>query len=134
MDIFRAVMFHGFQVVSFQHIQRDEFRRTLTGRRVLVDLITTIINKDRLLQFGCVIGEIFITEEAAILLRELRHLPGDVALIKSIASCFQRRMTPFAGVQFFCFDQFLQRASQFEITEDFTRPGRLSVRIVNLHT
>ena len=105
VNIVRAVVAQLFQVIAFKNSQREQFSRSLTGGSILVDLISVVIDRDRLFNLGGVVGKVLIAEQAAVFFREFRHLARDVALVKAIACRFQGLVSSFALVLRFRFDQ-----------------------------
>ncbi len=95
MEKVRAVESHRFEVVAFEQIERDEFGGSLAGGWILVDLVAAIVDGDWGLDFGGVLGEIFVAEEAAVGLGECCQLVGDVAFVEAIARGFQGFVAAF---------------------------------------
>ena len=88
VDIVGAVMAHRFQVIAFENPQREQLRRSLTRRSVLVDLKPAIINRDRLFDLSGIAGKVFVTKQAAVVFGKFSHLAGNVALVETIARSF----------------------------------------------
>ena len=68
-----AVVPHLLQVVAFEDVQREQLGRALARRRILVDVVAAVVDRDRRLDLGGVAREVLVAEQPAVLLGKLRH-------------------------------------------------------------
>src|SRR5262249_736473 len=68
VNVLRAVVAQRLQVVAFENSKSEQLCRALAGRSVLVDLIAMIIDRNGLFDFGGIVGKVFVTKQAAVLL------------------------------------------------------------------
>ena len=125
MNVFRAVEAERFEVVPFQDVQRDQFGRPLAGGRILVNLVTAIVDGDRRLDLRGVIGKILVAEQSAVGLGEGREFARDVAFVKAVARRLQCGVTALRLILLFGLDQLLQGAGEVGIPENLAGLGRL---------
>src|SRR5258706_13957326 len=97
MDVVGGVVSHALKVISLQHAQREKFSWTLTRGRILVDNITAVVVRGRLLHFGSIRGEILVAHQTAIFLGESRHLAGNVSFVEAVTRRFEPCHPALAG-------------------------------------
>src|SRR5262245_32292067 len=83
MDVGRTVVAHSLQVIPLEHVQREQFRRSLTGRTILINLIASIIGKDRLLNLSRGRGRGFLGGPAGRWLQRPFPSPSQRGLCKT---------------------------------------------------
>jgi hypothetical protein len=133
MNVLGAVVPHLFEVVALEDVQHEEFGGTLRRGRVLVDLVTAVTRRDWRFDLGRVAREILVAIEAAVLLGEVGHRPGDVALVEAIACGAQRLSPTLPRRGLFRVDQLTEHACRVRIPEQLAWLRRSAVGEVDLH-
>ena len=85
MQVVRAVVPHGFQIVVLEDVECLQQHRALAVERLLEYLVAAIGCRDRLFDTRKKFSEVFDRIWRAIVVEEFDHLLSDIAFVKPIA-------------------------------------------------
>ena len=66
MDVVGTVVAERLEVIAFEQIEGDQFGWSLAGRRILINTIPSVVDRDRCLDLGAVLREVLTPEQAAV--------------------------------------------------------------------